>query len=497
MNIVQPTAPAGATSLVTNNAAPTPAAPIAAVSGTLLAAGLAVAQLAPGALLRAVVTGRNEAGQLMLELGKAKAALATQANLPAGSEVVLQVRSGGARPQVAILPVAADGHQAAARQGQAAAPAAPPPQAAGWLEPVEPALPQVVGLSTTAVVVAGPAAEAAADALPPPQPPSAPAGGLPPTPPLAAGTTLALRINAVVPPGEPIPPQFVPAAAPGTLQAGVVSALTAAGHPVVQTQAGLLLLAAKLAVPVGATVLVELRPEPEEAEAAAPPPGSGTRAGSDAAAPFPRLAQALDALRQAGLPAPADLPRHLPHTGPRLAEGLVAALAAAHGDDGPAGLERILRPALDRLGHGDIADALRQELAHAAAASAQSAQSDWRVHLLPILDEGRLHQLRIYERQQGGRQQGRGAAAGSRFVVEVEMSRLGAIQLDGLVQPRRFDLMVRSRGPLPEALRRDIAAIFAEARSAGGFAGEIGFQQTPVFPVNPKAAEGRGAGLVV
>ncbi|MBX6321157.1 MAG: hypothetical protein IRY94_04950 [Rhodospirillaceae bacterium] len=266
----------------------------------------------------------------------------------------------------------------------------------------------------------------------------------------------------------------------------------------VQTQAGLLLLGAKLTVPIGAALLIEIPPDPDAAGATAsassdPAPHSGQQ---PAQTPFPRLGQALETMRLAGLPSPPGLAGHLPHTGPRLAEGLMAALAATRDDDPAAGLDRLLRPALEHLGQGDVADGVRQELTRAAALAGQTAQADWRVYLLPLLDDGRLHQLRIYERQQRGRP-GSGAVPGSRFVVEVELSRLGAVQLDGLVQPRRFDLMVRSREPLSEAMRRDIAAIFAEARAAAGFAGEIGFQQTAVFPVNPKTAEGPGAGLVV
>ncbi|MBX6323575.1 MAG: hypothetical protein IRY94_17280, partial [Rhodospirillaceae bacterium] len=170
MNIVQPTTPAGTPSLATSTATPTPAAPIAAVSGTLLAAGLAVAQIAPGALLRAIVIGRNEAGQLLLDFGKTRGTLATQANLPAGSEVVLQVKGSGSRIPVAVLPVAAEGHHAAARQGQAppAGTAATPsaPQSIVAAEPPEAAVPQMLGLSTSAVVVAGPAAAAAAPGAP-------------------------------------------------------------------------------------------------------------------------------------------------------------------------------------------------------------------------------------------------------------------------------------------------------------------------------------------
>jgi hypothetical protein len=542
MNTILPVAPAPSPSAVTSNATPTSSAPIAAVSGTLLAAGLAVAQLAPGSLLRALVAGKNEAGQLILDLGKVKVALATQANLSPGSEIVLQVRSSGPRMQVTIQPVNADG-QPAARQGQTqpqgAGVSPSPPPAAESAEAVEARMPHVAGLTTTAVVVGGPPLGTGAAGKAPPMPgavpppadgktpspaaaeptPSAAGGPLPsspssPVPALSAGTSVTLRINAVLPPGQPLPsqpaqPQLpspiagqtaqAPAALP-MLQTGVVAGFTTAGHPLVQTQAGLLLLSAKLTAPVGATIVIEVEPaSSDEVEQAAAPAArlAGGRASSSPAPAFPRLDQALQSLREDGVTLPPSVAKHLPHTGPRLAEGLINAATAARDESGFQALERLLRPALERLGHHDIAEALHQELSRPASSPGSTTQADWRAFTLPVMDDGQLHQLRIYERQHRGGQQGGGAQTGSRFVVEVEMSRLGTMQLDGLVQPKRFDLMLRSRQALPEAMRRDIAALFAEARSAAGFAGEIGFQQTAVFPVNPTAAENHRPGVVV
>ena len=67
------------------------------------------------------------------------------------------------------------------------------------------------------------------------------------------------------------------------------------------------------------------------------------------------------------------------------------------------------------------------------------------------------------------------------------MSRLGAIQLDGLVTPARFELVVRSHSALPEEARGHIQAVFEEANEIGGATGALRFQATQRFPVNPLA----------
>jgi hypothetical protein len=84
-------------------------------------------------------------------------------------------------------------------------------------------------------------------------------------------------------------------------------------------------------------------------------------------------------------------------------------------------------------------------------------------------------------------------------VVEVEMSRLGDLQLDGLVREKRLDLILRSRAPLPDFMRRDITQIFHETNEITGNRGNIGFQSSlewKAMPIEaPEAAA--DAGVVV
>ena len=103
----------------------------------------------------------------------------------------------------------------------------------------------------------------------------------------------------------------------------------------------------------------------------------------------------------------------------------------------------------------------------------------------PIYD-GTFHHLRLFVHTHANSDLGDEAEdPGERFVVEVDLSRLGALQLDGLIRKRRFDLILRSRTPLSEAMHDDITRIFTSAAEAGGLAGHIVFQALPAFPVAP------------
>ncbi len=133
---------------------------------------------------------------------------------------------------------------------------------------------------------------------------------------------------------------------------------------------------------------------------------------------------------------------------------------------------------------------------------ADNEGGDWRLFFIPIHDGDQLQQLRLFLRnggQDGDGGPGQDDEDQTRFVVEVEMSRLGDLQLDGLVREKRLDLILRSRAPLPDFMRRDITQIFHEANEITGNRGSIGFQSShewKAMPIEaPQAAA--DAGVVV
>ena len=65
-----------------------------------------------------------------------------------------------------------------------------------------------------------------------------------------------------------------------------------------------------------------------------------------------------------------------------------------------------------------------------------------------------------------------------RFLVELMLSRLGPMQMDGLVQrtDKRFDLIVRTDQPLPNQMRSDITDLFITTTEAAGSRGTVTFQ---------------------
>jgi hypothetical protein len=110
---------------------------------------------------------------------------------------------------------------------------------------------------------------------------------------------------------------------------------------------------------------------------------------------------------------------------------------------------------------------------------------DWRALVFPFHDGERIDAVSLYYRRRNA--EADDADEGLRFVVDLDMSALGALQLDGLVREKQFDLIFRSHIVMPEQMQRDLNKIFQDALDATGYRGGLFFQAASTFPVSPMA----------
>lgn len=117
--------------------------------------------------------------------------------------------------------------------------------------------------------------------------------------------------------------------------------------------------------------------------------------------------------------------------------------------------------------------------------------------MIPLLVGTAIEPVRLFVHRTDGEAARNAAAAGGsghRFVVDLTFSRLGRMQLDGLLQRRdkRFALIIRTLTPLPEEMRRDITALFIRSSDAVGLAGNVLFRPDGCFfdppPASPPSA---------
>jgi hypothetical protein len=313
--------------------------------------------------------------------------------------------------------------------------------------------------------------------------------------------------------------------APGMIVEGRVVGPDGHGGVLVQTAQGPLALRSPIPLPAGSTVVLQVPPgggdqiallsvngRPALAATVATPAASLPTPAAlvNPAVPtlalareWPALREAMTALAQAEPNGAAArvLDAAVPRLGPHLAPALALAMGALREGNLKSWIGDTPTDALAKAGRADLAGRLGEEFGRLARmAEPPSQQQDWRTYLLPFHDGQQLHQIQLFTRQH----QPNGSEAESdeitaRFVFDIELTRLGRMQLDGLAGEKRFDLMVRSRTPLTEEMRRHITLLFGAARDEGGFQGEVGFQTVAEFPVEPLDAKSEPAphGIVV
>lgn len=73
---------------------------------------------------------------------------------------------------------------------------------------------------------------------------------------------------------------------------------------------------------------------------------------------------------------------------------------------------------------------------------------------------------------------------GQRFILQVQFSVLGDIQLDGNIRRTQFDLTVRTAGEFSAPLKQDVQHLFQNALAANGYSGALDFDENTAFEVD-------------
>lgn len=328
---------------------------------------------------------------------------------------------------------------------------------------------------------------------------------------LPAGTQFTVQITTL----QPAPPGGAaaltqtqgptpPLAALGQTLTGIVSGTQTGGQAIVETPLGPVALAGANPPPEGARVVLSVTSAP------LPP-----------AQPEPLLDNAQLALRQALFldrhwPAMRDVVETLAQAAPNTAQHLLHAvlprpdgnmtanimffLSAVRGGDVRAWLGDNTVRVLQRVNPG-LLGRMREDMGQLSRLADEPTTGDWRIFMIPFMNGEQLEQIRLFTRAQAEDDDDAEHGPGTRFVIDVTLSKLGHIQLDGLVDTahRRMDMVVRSDAHLPPDMRNDIRHLYEMSGDITGFRGGVGFQAQPAnfIAVEPPAPAKGGVGLVV
>lgn len=339
------------------------------------------------------------------------------------------------------------------------------------------------------VALGGNAAHPGGDAGQPPSHPPAAKGdpkGDPARPALRPGGTVAVRILSVEPAstqppsldGDPPAPETPDGTLPGSVVVrGTVAGTSGEGRPIIATRLGMLALGQGAPLPKGTVLTVALSDPGTVLEGI-----TGRDVFLASSREWPALREALVAL--AGIDrtlAQSLMNTVVPQPNRRMAAAVSFFLTAVRGGDASAWLGDDAVEALRRNGRADLIQALDQEFRGMQQQAADPLPGGWFGFTLPVFDGSMLQPVRLHLHPVHDEGDGKAIdkdrpPKGSRFVIDVDLSRLGPLQLDGMVRDRRFDLILRSRTPLAPALRDELTGVFAASVGAVGYAGSLLFQ---------------------
>jgi len=288
-------------------------------------------------------------------------------------------------------------------------------------------------------------------------------------------------------PGAPTPtaPTVTgPAITSGQVLSGIVSASPSPNATVVQTHAGPISLAAPANLPVGTTVQLEVLSQlPNQSNGVDGTASKRMGLFMLQSRQWPALDEAFNALRESNPTAAMQLINAaMPRPDAALAANILQFLmgvrsgeVAAWIGDGPARALQRDKP--------DILNRLREDFRSLGRLAEEPVSGDWRALPVPMASGAEIQQIQLLMRKIQGDEEDKEdrPGPGTRFIVDVDLSRMGRLQLDGYVQDdtMRFDLVIRSEARLADKVQNDIRAIFEETEEITGTSGGLSFQAAP------------------
>ena len=171
--------------------------------------------------------------------------------------------------------------------------------------------------------------------------------------------------------------------------------------------------------------------------------------------------------------------------------GLMAFIAALRGGDFRGWLGRDNVNRLEEAGHAGLIRKAEAEFMSLGRQFFDVQPGQWQTLFFPLAVNGEIQQLRFFlkrdRKQKDNERQNNGDD--TRFIIELDLSQMGELQLDGFVRkdPEKleFDLYIRSRTQLDPSLQQDIFSIYNKMAELTGFKGQLAFQTVQEFPVKP------------
>ncbi len=198
---------------------------------------------------------------------------------------------------------------------------------------------------------------------------------------------------------------------------------------------------------------------------------------------WPALDEALKTLQDIN-PALADRMSHtmIPKPDTRLAMNMIFFLRALGVGNFKNWADTNTMKILSRTKPG-LLNQLEDDFQSLSKKAKQPNSTDWKIAYVPMQNNNEINQIRIAQRDHRDDENEGKDDPGVRFVIDIELSRLGEMQLDGLAKEKakNFDLIIRTKSALPGFMRKTIHDIFENGMKSINYNGNVNFRVTSRF----------------
>lgn len=194
--------------------------------------------------------------------------------------------------------------------------------------------------------------------------------------------------------------------------------------------------------------------------------------------PWPALEQLYQASVQVSAQAAATLSATIPNAGAAAQQIGTAAfffLAMVRSGDISSWLGGNTIGALQKAGKGNVIQRLTQEVGQMQRGEAPVGE--WRATPIPMFYDGEVQRMTLYTRRDyDGDTREEKENQQTRFIFDLDMTRMGPVQLDGLIRGKRLDMVVRTQSPFSEPMRQIMRQTYVIALEDSDLHGELSFQ---------------------
>lgn len=224
-------------------------------------------------------------------------------------------------------------------------------------------------------------------------------------------------------------------------------------------------------------------------------PAGETAATTLTASTWPTFEQTYSLLQATSPTAASQLAGRTAQGGPKLLNSMMFLMAALKGGDPSAWLGKTTEATMQQRA-GGLLDQLKEDISKLWNSGAETT-TEWRSFMIPL--DARASDMPMIaalfaqphkidpDQDSDAETANEDSDDSQRFIIEATFSELGAMQLEGLIRKKQFDLTLWSERGLPRPLTDDLTVLFITALESNGFKGRLGFKAEEPFPVDVAA----------